>query len=170
MKGLTGYTRTDVVVGGLWLAAFVLLFVGVGLHCFAGVEAGAIWHDGSFAPCAFVLVPCTHDYSWIVFISRNGQGVRNPLTWYLVGEGVGFSLDSQHALDVLIGYRFNLLMEEGFADGAFYQELRDWWTWPLWGVMVSRDSDVGVAKAGGIWTWHGEGWALWPAFFFGFHL
>lgn len=152
-------TKTDVIVGALWVLAFLLLLSLVGLRLWGQeFEPGALWHDGNFAPCYSLFV----DKAFVT-LARDGGGISDPLTWYVLGLGYRYK-----SVDVLGGVRINLLVEESLTT-TYRGKVVSTSAWPLLGVLGVMSEGMSVTKAGLLLTWHGEGWAFWPAFFLGFH-
>jgi len=125
--------------------------------CATWFEVGALWHDGRFAPFA-----CLTDSKLALGLMRNGTGYGDDrsiyLTWVELRGG---------DLAVMAGARINLIVKD-VIDTRHHLTLESVALWPLSGWWIGWEDDKKFARGGQIFTWHGEGWAIWPLVELGF--
>ena len=139
------------------VCALLVAILSVPAVCETWVEVGAMWHDGSFAPFA-----CLSDGKLAVGVMRNGTGYGDDrsiyLTWVELRGG---------NLAVMAGARINLIVKD-VIDTCHHLTLEGVDLWPLCGWWIGWGEDEKFARGGQIFTWHGEGFALWPLVELGF--
>lgn len=135
----------------------VLLLISVVALGSLQFEVGALWHDGRFAP--FV---CIANEISAVGIMRNGTGYGDDRSIYLAWVEVR---DRDWAF--MLGARIDLIVDD-VIDTQHHLTVKDAESWPLCGWWIEWQRDEKFARGGQIFTWHGEGWAIWPLVEMGF--
>jgi len=132
---------------------WVLLVLSLGVPVFSSprFEVGGLWHDGSFAP--FV---CFANEVSAVGLMRNGTGYGDGRSIYLAWVEV-----REEDWAFMLGTRINLIVDD-MIDTRHHLALKDTEVWQLWGWWIGWEKDEKFARGGQIFTWHGEGWAIWP--------
>jgi len=132
---------------------YVLLGVILSIPAFCATwfEVGALWHDGGFAPFA-----CLSDGKLAVGLMRDGTGFGDDRSVYLVWVEARMG-----PLGVMSGRRINLFVKESLTV-KHKLTFTGYESWPFWGWWIGWRGAEGFARLGQIFTWHGEGFALWP--------
>jgi len=133
------------------------MILSIPVFCATWFEVGALWHDGSFAP--FV---CFANEVSAVGLMRNGTGYGDGRSIYLAWVEV-----REENWAFMLGARINLIVDD-MIDTRHYLALKDTEVWQLWGWWIGLEKDEKFARGGQIFTWHGEGWAIWPLVELGF--
>ena len=136
------------------LSAMILSIPAV---CETRIEVGAMWHDGAFAPFA-----CLSDGKFAVGLMRNGTGYGDDRSIYLAWVELRGG-----SLAVMAGTRINLVVED-VINTYHHLTLEGITVWPLCGWWLGWEEDEKFARGGQIFTWHGEGWVIWPLAELGF--
>lgn len=121
-------------------------------------EVGALWHDGQFAPFARI-----SDGLSAIGIMRNGTGCGDGRVIYLIWWEWRY-----WNARILLGGRINIRVEESLTT-TYELSVVGLDEWPFAGAAMDWHGKEVFAETGAIWTWHGEGWALWPLYAIGIY-
>ena len=129
------------------VCALLAAILSVPAVCETWIEVGAMWHDGEFSPFA-----CFVNQVSAVGLMRNGTGYGDDHSIYLIWVEV-----REENWAFMLGARINLIVD-------------DIEIWQLWGWWAGWKMDEQFARGGQIFSWHGEGWAIWPLVELGFSI
>jgi len=133
------------------------VILSIPAFCATWFEVGALWHDGGFAPFIYLANGVS-----AVGLMRNGTGYGDGRSIYLAWVEV-----REENWAFMLGARINLIVDD-IIDTRHHLTLKDTEVWQLWGWWIGWEKDEKFARGGQIFTWHGEGWAIWPLIELGF--